>query len=99
MRLTNPFAQLTTFMDSIPPLSEMETEKADGIPCVPLLVLSSPLSLPRGSAQSCSDRRYGVVLYQHLQQWKAEHDGNLPSTYADKKALKAQVSKGFVRRP
>eukprot|EP00035_Acanthoeca_spectabilis_P023069 m.447491 g.447491 ORF g.447491 m.447491 type:complete len:537 (-) comp19522_c0_seq1:49-1659(-) len=66
MRLTNPFAQLTTFMDSIPPLSEMETEKADGIP-------------------------YGVVLYQHLQQWKAEHDGNLPSTYADKKALKAQI--------
>eukprot|EP00038_Savillea_parva_P012402 m.204436 g.204436 ORF g.204436 m.204436 type:complete len:537 (-) comp22514_c0_seq1:44-1654(-) len=66
MRLTHPFPALTEFMASFPPLSEMDAEKADGVP-------------------------YAVILYQHLQRWQAEHGGAMPSSYADKRELKAQI--------
>eukprot|EP00036_Acanthoecidae_sp_10tr_P010094 CAMPEP_0182919498 /NCGR_PEP_ID=MMETSP0105_2-20130417/2769_1 /TAXON_ID=81532 ORGANISM="Acanthoeca-like sp., Strain 10tr" /NCGR_SAMPLE_ID=MMETSP0105_2 /ASSEMBLY_ACC=CAM_ASM_000205 /LENGTH=531 /DNA_ID=CAMNT_0025056697 /DNA_START=1 /DNA_END=1596 /DNA_ORIENTATION=+ len=37
---------------------------------------------------------YAVIIYQHLQRWKAAHGGNIPGSYAEKKEFKAQMKAG-----
>lgn len=39
---------------------------------------------------------YLVVLYKYLQQWKAEHNGQLPENYKEKEVFRSTIRKGML---
>jgi len=38
---------------------------------------------------------YPVIIYRCLQQWRQDHEGNIPSNYKEKKVFKEQMLKGM----
>jgi amyloid beta precursor protein binding protein 1 len=38
---------------------------------------------------------YLIVLYKYLQQWKAEHNGQLPESYKEKEVFRSTIRKGM----
>jgi amyloid beta precursor protein binding protein 1 len=38
---------------------------------------------------------YLIILYKYLQQWKVEHNGQLPKNYKEKEAFKSTIRKGM----
>lgn len=38
---------------------------------------------------------YLIILYKYLQQWKAEHNGQLPKNYKEKEDFKSTIRKGM----
>lgn len=39
---------------------------------------------------------YLIVLYKYLQQWKGEHNGQLPESYKEKEVFRSTVRKGML---
>jgi amyloid beta precursor protein binding protein 1 len=37
---------------------------------------------------------YLIILYKYLQQWKAEHNGQLPKNYKEKDVFRSMIQKG-----
>lgn len=35
-----------------------------------------------------------IILYKYLQQWKVEHDGQLPKNYKEKEVFRSMIRKG-----
>jgi amyloid beta precursor protein binding protein 1 len=41
---------------------------------------------------------YPILILQYLQQWQCDHDGSLPTSYAQRKEVKALIAQGVRLR-